>query len=651
MSRHSLRRWHEMLRDRIAWGFRSPAWGVSLVLHLGLMLLVSLVTYAVPMPFVLTFTTPPVPLDIPPESFHFDQEVVPEIGTLSAGGVGTALASAPELSDISEVSLETELDPWDQGDIEFSRELEVATTPLNTSTKLVRGLAGVGVTGAEGAIDRLTHEIMLSLEDADTLVVWLFDQSASLTRQRAEIHDRLERIYDELGVLSEGIQSQERRAPLLTAVMQFGQRASWVLEKPTSNVSRIQEAIRSIQLDGSGVENVFSAIYAAADRFRRLRSRRNVMLIVVSDEVGDDQATMLEKTVDLCRANTIPVYVVGVPAAFGQSETYLKWVDPNPKFDQTPRWGRVNQGPESLLPEVLNLPFGDEDESAIDSGFGPFALTRICVQTNGIYFTIHPNRDANRRLRRHETSDFSAYFAHFFDPQRMRPYRPDYVSASEYQRQVRDNSARAAVVSAARLTVQRMADPRREFLNRDSAQFVRDLTEAQKVAAKLEPKVKTIFELLKRGEEARLEEEMLRWQAAYDLAYGQALAVVVRTRGYNEMLAKAKRGMEPENPDSNTWTLVPTDDVTTSGRLSREAEAARDYLERVQREHEGTPWAMLAKRELSVPFGWKWEESYTPLPEEAGTRNNNVNANVNRPLRDERRRMLKRPPRREIPKL
>jgi hypothetical protein len=32
------------------------------------------------------------------------------------------------------------------------------------------------------------------------------------------------------------------------------------------------------------------------------------------------------------------------------------------------------------------------------------------------------------------------------------------------------------------------------------------------------------------------------------------------------------------------------------------------YLNRVIKEHPGTPWAYLAHRELTTPLGWKWTE-------------------------------------------
>ena len=66
----------------------------------------------------------------------------------------------------------------------------------------------------------------------------------------------------------------------------------------------------------------------------------------------------LDQAVDVCRKYEMPVYVVGVPAPFGRETAYVKYIDPDPKFDQSPQWAPVHQGPESLLPERLMLLFG-----------------------------------------------------------------------------------------------------------------------------------------------------------------------------------------------------------------------------------------------------------------------------------------------------
>jgi hypothetical protein len=350
--------------------------------------------------------------------------------------------------------------------------------------------------------------------------------------------------------------------------------------------------------------------------------KRNVMIVVFTDEAGDDQDG-LETTVKECRQYEIPVYVVGVPAPFGRKETLVKWVDPDPKYDQTPQWGVVDQGPESLLPERVKLHFsGDRsDEEPIDSGFGPFGLTRLAYETGGIFFAVHPNRNVNRTIRQRETVEYSAYLERFFDPEVMRRYRPDYVSTDVYMRQLSQNKARAALVKASQMSwLTPMDEPRLRFVKRDEAALANDLSEAQKEAAKLEPKVNGLYELLKIGEADRDKETTPRWQAGFDLALGRVLAVKVRTESYNAMLAKAKRGLRFEDEKNNTWVLEPADEISVGSQLESGADKAREMLERVVKDHPGTPWALLASRELEQPLGWKWTETFTDLaPRREGT--------------------------------
>ncbi len=513
--------------------------------------------------------------------------------------------------------------------------------------------------GTDGAISRLTDEILRSLEERDTLVVWFFDQSASLQSQRQKVAGQFQRVYEELGVIEKSGHpafGSGRSKPLLTAVAAFGAQVHFLVDPPTDDVGQICAVVEAIDRDDSGTERVFTAIESAANRYRRYRrglDRRNVMFVVFSDEAGDDQQE-LDKTVNLCRGLAIPVYVVGVPAPFGKRETLVKWVDPDPKYDQTPQWGRVDQGPETLLPERVRIHFANDNEDAapLDSGFGPYGLTRLCVQTGGIYFSVHPNRTNDRRVSRREIANYSAYFSHFFDESVMRRYQPAYVSAKDYMRDVKSLPCREALVAAAQLSsVVPISRPRVRFVFRNEATFAAELTEAQKDAARLEPGLARMYEILRRGEKSRQRETVLRWQAGYDLAMGRILASKVRTENYNAMLALAKQGMKFQDPKNNTWLLVPSDDVSTGSKLRQLAHKAREYLQRVVREHPGTPWALLAEKELSEPLGWQWRERYTELnpPRVARAGNNNNNP---APPRDDRARMLRRPPpRRPVPKL
>jgi hypothetical protein len=598
----------------------------------------------------------------PPEQIHFSEQQMTEVGANSDLGTQMALSQAAVISDVSEIP-----NPADPSDIEVAEILlnnqVVQATGLQFSEHLtVRGAVGEGTTGASGAVDRITHEILQSLEERRTLVIWLFDQSGSLVRQREQIHDRFDNIYTELGLLeaakNEAFATHSSK-PLLTQIMAFGKSVSTMMEEPSDDLTEIKSAVRAIAQDDSGIELTFEAVFKAVNGHSKYRAvdaagepKRNVMVVVVSDEAGEDQQHV-DKTVRLCQKLAVPIYVIGVPAPFGRQETMVKWVDPDPAYDQTPQWGRVNQGPESALPERIKLHFAGEreDKDPIDSGFGPWALTRLCYETSGIYFAVHPNRNVNHTVSKREVANFSSHLEHFFDPSIMRDYRPDYVSYQEYGRRIQASKMRSSLIQAAQLSWSTpMKDPRLKFVKRDEATFVNALSESQKMAAQLEPQINGIYQILQIGNSDRETEKSLRWQAAYDLALGRVLATKVRTETYNAMLAAAKRGLNPSADKNNTWTLVPANEISVGSQYSKAGEKATELLNRVAQEHPGTPWALLAERELANPIGWRWQDSFTDLtprrPGNAGNGNNNAAA-----ANDAARMIKKPPPKRRPPKL
>jgi hypothetical protein len=363
---------------------------------------------------------------------------------------------------------------------------------------------------------------------------------------------------------------------------------------------------------------VFQSVYYLADKFRQYRlssPRRNVMIVVFTDESGDD-LERLDAAVDVCRRFAIPVYVVGVPAPFGRQDAFVKYVDPDPNFDQSTQWLPVHQGPESLLPERIKLNFAGtrEYEERIDSGFGPFGLCRLTSETGGLYFTVHPNRKIGGTVPAWETAAYSSHLAAFFDETIMRGYRPDYVTVAQYQESLIENRACGALVEAARLSwITPMESVRRRFPKVDEAQLARDLSQAQRGAARLEPKMAQLVAILRRGEPDRPRVTKPRWQAGFDLALGRALAVKVRTEGYNAMLAEAKQGMRFKDERNDTWIIRPSSEVTVSSTLAGDAADAKQYLQRVVADHPGTPWALVAQQELAEPLGWQWHERFTDV--------------------------------------
>ena len=651
LSIRSLRRWWQVKTGKVDTPIDGevPFWIVSLAFHL--VVIVFLARIMMPeeesKSVSLTLDEPVQEIqeeDVPLE-IQFDELVSEDIGADGDDGFETAAAQAPLIEVTSEDTVDLEMELRDTADLVTDNDLVDATAD-SLAIVPVKGSVGNSVKAASGAVDRLTQEILMSMQERETVVVWMFDQSASLMRQREEILERFDRIYDELGILeASGHRSFATTGdqPLLTQVYAFGSRIKPLIRNPTDSLTTIKEAIQSIERDTTGIENVMQAVTTAAKNhasFRKIdratgKPRKNVMIIVVSDEAGDDVGRV-DEAVQICTKHQIPVYVVGVPAPFGRAETLVKWVDPDPAFDQSPQWAVVSQGPESIMPERLRLDSTGtfDDLNMMDSGFGPFHLTRLAYETGGIYFAVHPNRNTNREVRRWETKSYAAYLRHFFDPDVMRRYKPDYVSNQTYSSRLKENGSREALVKAAMFTTTGTLDtPVLRFEKLDEARFVATVNRAQQTAAIVEPAVEKLYQMLKVGEEDRPDELSLRWQAGFDLAMGRAIAAKVRAGTYNAMLAliKTKLKFDPppdaKTPQNNTWVLVPADVVETGSQDSKLLAKAKMYLSRVVEDHPGTPWAMLAKRELATPIGWKWNQTYTAPPKPPERRPNNNNNN------------------------
>lgn len=627
-----------------------PAWVISFAIHMaGLIIFGTIFLAPLPQPEALLITVvEQQPVLLQPDQlqqFRFSDQEHSDIGSIEVAGMELAASAAPEQSQLTELHTE----PVTITEIAFldaPMAFQNASAANLSENVQIKGAAGVGAVGTIGAVDRITKEILLSLEQRPTLVVWLFDRSGSMQSQRKQVRDRFDRIYQELG-LSDlvGMQRDDGQEPLLTSIVSFGQEVAFVTEQPTADLTAIREAVDSIEDDPSGVEMVFTAVGMAAQRFQRLRTQspqRNVMLIVASDEVGDDES-QVDAVATLCRRNQMPVYVLGVPAPFGREEIDVLYVDPDPNFSQTPRWIPVRQGPETVAQEVVKLGFSGmtanrEALLQLDSGFGPYCLTRLCVETGGIYFAIHPNRNEAGGPAQGRPAVMAARLNYFFDPMVMHAYRPDYVTLQEYHGLLAGNKARLAVVQAAQLAmVEPMSDPLLEFTRGTGddaeARLKQALDLAQRDASILAPRINRIYETLKQGEKDRARLTDLRWRANFDLAMGRVLAVKVRNDAYNAMLALAKAGVNFKDPKNNTFVLVPADEIHVGSAMDRMAKQAREYLQRVVAEHPGTPWALLAEAELAQPIGWRWDEKFVePPPRNMQQPNNNGN-NRNPPRR------------------
>jgi hypothetical protein len=608
----------------------TPAWLVSMLVHV--VALIALAMVVVPpteRPPAVVAIEQSVVEEIElfePEALAVEVEPTDQVNANSESGAAVAASLAPVVADVPQVAVEQPhlVDAKER----VERIDEILPAGLLDSLITVRGDSAVGTDGASGAVDRLTLEIAAALDKKPTLVCWVFDQSVSLAGQRRDIASRLTLVFDELGVTGSA-----RRPELYHLVFAYGERVFPVIDRPTRDGQAVVDAIESIPIDDSGVERTFTAVQMAAQRAQASRAGRNVMLVVFTDEVGNDEE-LVDRTAEECRRLGMRVYVVGVPAPFGRRQVQIKFVEFDKKYaDDEVRWPVVDQGPETFYPELVRIASGSSVDEPIDSGFGPFSLSKLCAVTGGIYFTVHSGRGAKGRVADAQTAPMASRLRRFFEPDVMRRYQPDYLSKAKLDQELAASKAKQALVKAAgRSELQPVATVQTVFPRQSDAQLSASFSEAQKEVARLLPAIDELHRTLMAGVGDRDAIREKRWQAGFDLAMGRVLAAKVRADAYNEVLGQAKSGLVFKKADSDTWELVPTDDLAgVSSRMEKLATEARGYLERVVADHPGTPWAHIAAEELRVPLLYAWQEKHTGVEARMRMAQGNNNSPAARP--------------------
>jgi len=512
-----------------------------------------------------------------------------------------------------------------------------------SDTVVVQGTTGNSLIQLESALDRVTHEIAMHLKERKVLVVWLLDASTSLQKQRDVIAQRMHRIYGELDALKDAGQIPHKDKPLLTGVVSFGQSMNYLTPHPTADFDTIVQAVESVPVDESGRENVFTAVSKTVHRWGKYRFERQIMLITVTDESGDDFA-MMEPAIALCRARGVKGYVIGPSAAFGRRKGYVPYVAPeNNKTYQIP----VDIGPETARYENVLLPFWFEGPQYkyLSSGYGPYALSRLVRETGGIYFTT--NMVTMKGLT--PVGEYKT--------EQIKPFEPNYSygTPAEYDAELKKHPLRYAVAYAAQLSRQNKAEGTPALELRVTPQNYRQrATQAQEQVARSQLMIDTILQAFPRGIEKHLEKERsARWRMNFCLTYGRLLAHRVRNLEYNAACADLKSNLTPQDVGSsaNHWIFRPDDSINYATSERRNAKTARRLLQHVIDEAPGTPWAALAKRELKHPFGLRVVKRYIPPPTPRQQANNNNRRRIQLARERKKRARQKPKPKPVKPKL
>ena len=563
------------------------AFGLSLALHVVLLLSLTLIKFADRIQALTTITSQ-LDNDDDPLRYKFDATMTDQMGNDS--NIDTFASSQEAATQLSK-------DPQKQIDQTIAEDLHVPTPNTEEIVQPAKAdvLASVATTGAtehpggvEGAVDRLAWEIANSLREKKTLVVWLFDVSPSLSARRAVIADRVENVYKQLNALNVTADKA-----LKSAVAIYGERTNILSKDPIDDPTDLVQQVRGIKSEASGNENTFAAVTHVAEHFQKYRSLREIMIIIVTDEAGSDAPVYLEKAIMATKHYGMRCYCVGDAAPFGRETTEAPFTLESGEVVI----GVMHRGPETLYPEALRLGFwgtNDYDLQNMSSGFGPYALTRLCAETNGLYLIANEGRGKT------------------FDPQTMRNYAPDYRPIPMINKEFDQNKAKFALRDvASRLKVESVPLPRLDFPAENDTILRQTITEAQRPAAELEYKINALKSLLEPGEKDRPKIKDARSRAGFDLAMGRVLALQARSFGYNMMLAEMKgQPRKFDKAGNNQWRLVPSRDINSGATTKKLANRAMEYLKRIVDEHPNTPWQMLAERELGTPMGWEWKEGH-----------------------------------------
>lgn len=568
----------------------APAWVASLAIHVVMLMMLSMVVYYPPTNLLQSEITTEM-LDLEEQPLVVDSVQVDNIGTnsdvpLTGASLSSALMQGENPQTEVEEKVEEQLSPVEVAHVD-SVELPPTKDLVGTVNK-VGSAATENTGGTEGAIDRLTFELLQAVKERKTLVVWMFDASLSLEARRGLIADRFENVYRQLDALDNTANKH-----LKTAVATFGEKTNILTPEPVDGIESVVPMIRKIKNDTSGLENTFASVVNVYKKFQSYakNARRKTLMIIVTDEKGDDGPQYLEQAIHLLSHDGARCFVVGTSAPFGKEKGTHLWTYPDGGSEEI----EVDQGPETWFPDSLRLPFVGSNSYGVDkltSGYGPYALTRLCAETGGVYLIAEETTGKR------------------YDPFVMRNYQPDYRPIPVQEKELTRNKAKYALVDTAkRLLVGGIPQPQLTFPANNDNELREAITEAQKPLAISDQAVNALLANLEIGEKDREKITEPRWQAAFDLAMGRANAVRARTYGYNTILAEMKLNPKPfTKKGNNQWILKPGSAANAVPEIKKKAAKAAMYLKRVIDQHPGTPWADLAERELSQPMGWEWTE-------------------------------------------
>lgn len=129
----------------------------------------------------------------------------------------------------------------------------------------------------------------------------------------------------------------------------------------------------------------------------------------------------------------------------------------------------------------------------------------------------------------------------------------------------------------------------------------------QREVAKIFGQLDEVYEKLTEAKEDR-DKETKRWQVNYDFMVARVEAQIAFIYEYQSMLGLMRKEFPPRDAKvHNGWKLAAQPKLSGDARGKKLAQNSLKALDKIIKDHSGTPWEVLAKREKLTALGLEWQ--------------------------------------------
>jgi hypothetical protein len=158
-----------------------------------------------------------------------------------------------------------------------------------------------------------------------------------------------------------------------------------------------------------------------------------------------------------------------------------------------------------------------------------------------------------------------------------------------------------ALRTSKRTLADRFVVPEKDLL----APFCDQLIALQQEVGIVEYELRNLLEEMDKLPRNLYDKETPRWRAKHDYVRARLERRIMHLGNYNHALARLRR--EVRDPGTKGgWQLVAVKGMPEDREVWKLARESEKRLERLAEEHKGSPWEIIARRELQAPTKLQW---------------------------------------------